>query len=508
MIKFDATYFPKAKYIVSLLLLITFTLLSVNKQAFAAEKNLVIEAESGDYYGVKAESEEKGFSGKGYVSYPSYDQGILRLVATVSDAGDYCMFLHLMNKPQEEDDEIAVPEKIKRFQLEQGEHIVASQRLPVEKKFSDVMVNCVLTLTSGENEFFLVGLQGEWQLDYVTLKAATDKMRKAALPSRTLVNKKATPAAQKVYEYLCDMQGKGILSGQQMYTRQPEVKAIYNLTGKYPAILGIDLMEYSPSRVAHGSRGTSVTDAIKWWKDGGLVTCCWHWNAPLGLVDKNEPNKHWYDGFRPEATTFDFATALNNPQSDEYKALLKDIDVIAVQLQKMQDAGMAVLWRPLHEASGAWFWWGAYESGPYIKLYRLLYDRLVNYHKLNNLIWVWNGQNAEWYPGDDVVDIISNDIYPDRHSYTAHETELSDVRSSSTLPKLVAMSENGTLPNVNDIAENKVPWSWFCTWNGEFVVDNKNEYTDKYTQASVLKSYYENPYLITRNELPSFTAEK
>ncbi|MFA6937374.1 MAG: glycosyl hydrolase [Treponema sp.] len=490
--------------------IIFFLVISSIELAFARSNQLKFEAEKGDFYSVKDGTELKGYSGEGYVEFPSYEQGILQMNLDIQTSGEYCMFLHILNLPREQnpDMDIVLPEKIKRFQLEQGENIVASQKLPVEKKFTDVMVNCVLNLDQGSNEFYFVGLEGEWQLDYITLKPATEKLKQMALPSKNLCNKNATDNAKKVYEYLCDMQGKGILSGQQMYSRQPEMEAINNLTGKYPAILGIDLIDYSPSRVKRGTRGTTENDAIKWWKNGGLVTCCWHWNAPLGLVDKKEKNKEWFSGFRPEATTFDFATALNNPESEDYKALINDIDAIAKPLLKMQKEGVVLLWRPLHEASGGWFWWGAHESEPYIKLYRLLYERLTNYHKINNLIWVWNGQNASWYPGDDVVDIISNDIYPGAKEYTASEQKLSDVRSSSEKPKLVAMSENGTLPDIDLIAQNKVPWSWYCTWNGDFTSDAREKYSEKFTEAEVLKKYYQNPFLITLDELPSFTDEK
>ena len=68
-------------------------------------------------------------------------------------------------------------------------------------------------------------------------------------------------------------------------------------------------------------------------------------------------------------------------------------------------------WRPFHEACGRWFWWGSKGAEVCIKLYRLMYDRYVNYHKLNNLIWVWNSPKKEWNPGDDVVDIYSVDYY-------------------------------------------------------------------------------------------------
>ena len=73
------------------------------------------------------------------------------------------------------------------------------------------------------------------------------------------------------------------------------------------------------------------------------------------------------------------------------------------------------LFRPLHEAEGAWFWWGAEGPEPCKKLYRLLYDKLTNEYGLDNIIWEWTGYtyetSAAWYPGDDVVDMIGYDKY-------------------------------------------------------------------------------------------------
>jgi len=55
--------------------------------------------------------------------------------------------------------------------------------------------------------------------------------------------------------------------------------------------------------------------------------------------------------------------------------------------------------------------WGAQGPEPAKKLYRIVYDRLTNHHKINNLVWVWNSVAKDWYPGNDVVDIVSADTY-------------------------------------------------------------------------------------------------
>lgn len=61
---------------------------------------------------------------------------------------------------------------------------------------------------------------------------------------------------------------------------------------------------------------------------------------------------------------------------------------------------------------GGWFWWGAQGPAPCKALYNLIYDRLTNYHKLNNLVWIWNSVAADWYPGDSTVDVLAYDSYP------------------------------------------------------------------------------------------------
>ena len=84
---------------------------------------------------------------------------------------------------------------------------------------------------------------------------------------------------------------------------------------------------------------------------------------------------------------------------------------------KLKAAGVPILWRPLHEAGGKWFWWGAKGADACKKLYDIMRDRLINHHKLDNLIWVWSTPESDWYPGNEKVDIIGYDNYPGAHNY-------------------------------------------------------------------------------------------
>lgn len=168
-------------------------------------------------------------------------------------------------------------------------------------------------------------------------------------------------------------------------------------------------MDYSPSRVERGTVGTAVEEAITHHERGGIVSVLWHWNAPTGLYDTEE--QRWWSGFYTAATDFDVEAALASTTNANYTLLIRDIDAIAVELKRLQAVGVPVLFRPLHEAEGGWFWWGAKGPEPAKKLWGILYERLTVHHEINNLIWVWNSLAESWYPGDDTVDILSADVY-------------------------------------------------------------------------------------------------
>lgn len=64
----------------------------------------------------------------------------------------------------------------------------------------------------------------------------------------------------------------------------------------------------------------------------------------------------WWSGFYTRATDFNVATALADTTNANYTLILRDIDAIAVQLKRFEDASVPVLFRVLHEAEGGWFW--------------------------------------------------------------------------------------------------------------------------------------------------------
>eukprot|EP00475_Leptophrys_vorax_P012803 TRINITY_DN1917_c0_g3_i1.p1 TRINITY_DN1917_c0_g3~~TRINITY_DN1917_c0_g3_i1.p1 ORF type:complete len:336 (-),score=78.27 TRINITY_DN1917_c0_g3_i1:142-1149(-) len=295
-----------------------------------------------------------------------------------------------------------------------------------------------------------------------------------AKPPSQLSDPDATSQAQDLHQKLIDNYGTGMFSGD--YDFQYDDQDVFTLTGKYPAILGGDLRDHSPSRLPHESPGNQTETWISLVQEKGFIMkAMWHWNAPADL----KPDQPWYKGFYTYATTFNVSYAMRNESSEDYQLILRDLDAIAIQLKKFQDAGIAVLWRPLHEAEGGWFWWGAHGPEPFIKLYRLMYDRYVNFHGLHNLIWIHNSVNPDWNPGNDLFDIVGVDQYPSDES----DPLLSlweELQERFDGKKLLAVTEFGGVPDVEKMFSVGAKWSFFVTWK---------RFLHNSTDSSIIKSY-------------------
>ena len=357
-------------------------------------------------------------------------------------------------------------------------------------------------LSKGAHEISLMKNWGWVYVDALRLVPSEPLPEDLYKVEPVLCNPDPSPEAQRLMEYLCEMYGKAVISGQYcdegMYGC--ENATIWRATGgKYPAMLGLDMIEYSPSRAAHGSVGHSVDQAIDYWNKGGIVTFCWHWNAPERYITGK-----WYSAFYTDSCNLHLAAVFDGRDPEGYELLLSDIDAIAGQLLRLKEAGVPVLWRPLHEASGGWFWWGAAGKDAYLQLYRLLWDKLTNEYGLNNLIWVWNGQDPEWYPGDDYVDIIGDDIYPGERVYESQAARFLKAVNCTKARKMIVLSENGCLPDPELMERDGIMWGYTGTWGGEFVVKNKayNVVSEQYTDLEMLKRFYWDERVITRDELP------
>ena len=370
-------------------------------------------------------------------------------------------------------------------------------------KFSDYTVSAV-SLTKGDHNIRIIKSWGWIELDKITVKTGAKISNSTYNVTSSLVNRNATANTKKLYSFLKDSYGKYVITGQQCDggINGNEFKAIKNLTGDYPALLGLDLMDYTPSRTAFGASSSAVEKAIEFANKGGIVTLCWHWNAPTEYLNSTANSSDgWWGGFYTQSSKFDIAKVMNGQDAKGKKLLDRDIKEIAKQLKRLEKAGVPVIWRPLHEASGGWFWWGAKGSDAYKKLWKYLYKELTNTYGCNNLIWVYNGQSADWYPGDEYVDIVGEDIYPGNHVYDPQVSRFKQAINYGSKTKITALTENGCIFDIDSAVSINALWSWFMTWGGEFTVNGSN-YSEKYTEKSVIKKMYASKYSFTLGALP------
>ena len=466
------------------------------EDAATEEVDILYEAEDGTLEGLEQFSADNpngpsDASGNGYVGMFEKEKSRLTFNVEVPCAGMYELAFSVASDGMESYDTIIVNERTFFEALHTKSKAFETSTIKAE-------------LNEGENTIIVEKGGGGIYIDCLnarTTEAISDTVYKVG---KSLTNPNASDHTLRLMSYLVDQYGKVTLSGQYNNNDgidSPEIQELYKLTGKYPAIVGFDFVDYSPTRVKYGTQSRQTEYALQWYEMGGIVSFMWHWNAPKDLINTND--NPWWRGFYTDATTFDLDKALNGEDTDGYELILRDIDVIAAQLKILADDDVPVLWRPLHEASGGWFWWGAYGADNYKKLWKLMYNRLTYTHELNNLIWVYNGQDAAWYPGDDYVDIIAEDFYTQPYDYESQYNGFETALEYSAKNKIVGMSENGVIPDPDLMYEDNARWSFFMTWNDLFVVDkDTKKISDQYNTFEHFIEVYNHNRIITLDELP------
>jgi mannan endo-1,4-beta-mannosidase len=311
----------------------------------------------------------------------------------------------------------------------------------------------------------------------------------AAIPNHTLSNPNASPAARKLYAYLWSQYGRKTLTGQQEQGSAPpnpnaELDYLQRVTGKLPAILGLDYIDPRDNDAVNAR-------ATAWARSGGIVTLCWHWGAPdIGT------------GYENSKKDFDVAAALK-PGTPQNVAMMRDMTEVARLLTVLRDRAVPVLWRPFHEFSGDWFWWGKHGPDAFKALWALMYDQFTRVHRLDNLIWVlgWAGQNVDpaWYPGRGTVDVAGADIYANDHGNLAAMFAQVKAIVGDTLP--ICLHENGPVPDPTLLGAS-ADWLWFMTWHTRWLTG-----ADQNTPEQLRRDYTAKRY-VTKDELPAWLKVK
>lgn len=348
---------------------------------------------------------------------------------------------------------------------------------------------------------------------------------KPVTPDR-LITPDPTPNTLRLWEFLKSCYGKKFIAGQQYLGEDEKEDLVYlNIAGKLPAIRGYDFMGISGLARGYDQLGRAVDWARR---TGGILTMCWHWHAPDDMSDFTKMSAFYYKTTNYDRKTgFDLLRAVEEgtPEND---FVIYEIDLVAGALKMLEMQDIPVLWRPLHEANGDWFWWGnrggtskcdPESTAAYKKLWYTIFDRLMNYHKLRNLIWVWNGQAPFMAVSPNTYDIAGDDIYDELPTHRS-QIERFSAMCEYTAGKMVTLSECGIIPDPNEMERDGAKWLWWLPWWGAFVYETDEKHrpvldengmprpNPNYMDEAFLKRVFSDPRVITLEDLPWYDKEK
>ena len=470
--------------------LVVFSLLFFHQRAFTQTLIKSIEAETGALVGLNIAAQTGNSSGTYVTGFDAAGDKVT-VTINVANAGMYNLKVtYRANQGQ----------KVQTLQVNGANN--GDLTFPAGTTFVDLDAGNIW-LNAGNNTLGILNSWGYLDVDKFSLYTATTHTYNVAT---NLIDPNATQEAKDLYDFIKCQFGKNIISGQTD-GYYPEAKT---QSGKSAMVRTWDFTTYTdgyPWKWANGgytlgaNPDGSTEKAIAWYNTTnkkGMVGFHWHWHSPLGGTPGT-------NAFYTTGSTFDITKAVV-VGSNEYTLCIRDIDVIAVELKKLQAAKIPVLWRPLHEAGGAWFWWGAKGAAPCKAMWDIIYDRIVNYHGIHNLIWEWSTPEQSWYVGNTKCDIVGYDSYPTNFDYTVQKTMFDQLYTNVGGQKIIAMTENGPVPDIQKCLAMDAPWAYFMTWNDFINTGNTNQHMiDVFADAKVLS--LENPGVAcaTSNPTPTVT---
>lgn len=316
--------------------------------------------------------------------------------------------------------------------------------------------------------------------------AGKEKEAKTDPPSKTF----------KVLDYLVKISGKKTLLG--IHNREPNAtpavwtEKVHTVTGKYPGLWSGDFL-FQADNI--NNRQTMIDEAARQWKKGAVVNIMWHacnpaLAQPCGWDDQGVKSKLSNEQWQELITD-------GTPLNGKWKKMM---DEVSVYLQQLEDKGVEVLWRPLHEMNQGVFWWGG-RPGPQgtAKLWQITHDYMTKIKGLSNLIWVWDIQDfktlasdAETYhPGKAYFDMLALDVYDDGSGYSKEKYDII-VKASGGKP--IAIGECQRYPTAAQLKAQPL-WTFFMGWS---------ELTFEHNSATDIQALAISENIVTLDQMPGW----
>jgi hypothetical protein len=287
------------------------------------------------------------------------------------------------------------------------------------------------------------------------------------------VTPNATPQTHKVLCYLHNIYGNGILSSQEEDNNDNGMNTIVEATGKYPAIRAFDV-----------NNSMAPTQCVAQWNAGGLCMFGYHMGIDGGTY----------------STPTNIANVLTAGTS-ENTSFNQDLDRIAQFVQPLKAAGGVAILRLFHEAGNGcnWFWWTMGNSAQWNQLFKYAFQYLTTTKGLDNVLWIaplCGSPDPAFNPGSTYIDFGGADDYVAAADYEPL-TSLFQKTETAFPNMMVALHECGSIPDPDQLKATGTKWLFFNVWASPY-------FSAPYNPTAHLQSVYSNPYVITRDKLPSF----
>lgn len=367
-------------------------------------------------------------------------------------------------------------------------------------------------LSAGPGILTFEVIEGSAALDYIMVENSLPVNSSSYYVSHTCVGSESAVSTLGLMRYFADSYGKTTITGQCVTPgANAEIEAITRETGRSPAMRTGDLMYFTPSMY---EKNLDIADkeaelALEWGRNGGIVSFGWHWYAPSGQSAYYADTSDFILGDAVCDSDICMADseeleALRDSGliTDDTVALVRDIDSVAEVLKQFRSESIPVVFQPIPDGDSDMYWWCGSPNN-YRWLWRLVFERMDKYHSLNNIIWVWNGSDPDYYPGDRYCDIVGQSFFEESaSSFAGRFSALAGLGTDVT--KALAVTSCDKVPSPDYMHRDNAVWLWFSIASGNTIIDNYGELSEKYNSWKYLHDTFNSTACVTLDELPDF----
>jgi mannan endo-1,4-beta-mannosidase len=306
-------------------------------------------------------------------------------------------------------------------------------------------------------------------------------------------DKNATIQTVRLFQSMLKLQQKGVMYGHQddlMYGfswwYEKDRSDTKDFTGDYPAVAGFELggLELGNELSLDSVSFVQIAEQIKvHYKRGGIITVSWHANNPLTIQIPDVASRR-QGGTAWDVSSKDVVKSIlpKGVNHNLFNRWLERLSSFFIGLKDENGVPVPIIFRPYHEHSGNFFWWGTglCTNEQYASLWRYTVEFFRDKKGIHNILYAYNtdrvaslGQYLKGYPGDDIIDMLSVDMYDRGEQFSAElDNALKFVTETAIAKaKLSALSETGERRGMTDWwstvlmpVVSKYPVGYVLTW--------------------------------------------